>query len=389
MLRTYSGFFEGLKKQIIIIKVGTSSLLNAEQGTLRLSIMAKICEVVRSLHDKGHQVVIVTSGGVGVGCHLMGLKNRPEGISDKQAMAAVGQVHLMRYYEELFGAVGMKCAQVLVDNDVFAHRHQYLNTRNTFRALFNYGVVPVANENDTVAIEELRIGDNDTLSAKIAVMCEADWLFLLTDVPCLYSENPRDNPDAQPIHIVEDVHRLCVDTSTAGTQWGSGGMHTKLTAARLATPAGAQVAICSSADPENVLRILDGERVGTVFQTTGRVMGRKRWILSVPVRGSIWMDDGAVDAVCRHSSLFAAGIVKTTGDFSEMDCVSLCDKEGNEFAQALTNYSRDAMESVMGKSSSVFDEELIGYSADEMVFRSNICLMDGNAGSDDSSQASD
>eukprot|EP01024_Parvocaulis_polyphysoides_P055616 TRINITY_DN5717_c0_g1_i5.p1 TRINITY_DN5717_c0_g1~~TRINITY_DN5717_c0_g1_i5.p1 ORF type:complete len:299 (-),score=32.27 TRINITY_DN5717_c0_g1_i5:1616-2512(-) len=255
----------GLTGQIIVLKIGTSSLILDKQETLNITALANICQLVRELQDKGNKVVLVSSGAVGVGCQELGISQRPKEVSKKQALAAVGQVQLMRKYAENFKDLGMHCSQVLLTLDNWSSRQQYLNARNTFKELLEYGVIPVVNENDTVAVEQLRIGDNDTLSAQVATLVGADWLFLLTDVDCLYTSNPNTNPDAKPIHEVGDVRDLQVDTSTKGTQWGSGGMETKLTAARMACAAGTKTVICSSKDLQVIQRIMQGEKEGTVF----------------------------------------------------------------------------------------------------------------------------
>ena len=237
---------------------------------------------------------------------------------------------------------------MLLTLDNLANRSQYVNARNTFEELFRYGTIPIVNENDTVAVEQLRIGDNDTLSAQVALLVQADWLFLMTDVNALYTANPSSDPSAQPIHEVPDVSRLHVDTSTAGTQWGTGGMATKLTAARMATAAGCHMVICHYGDPGNVLRVLRGERVGTVFQPASTpVRGRKRWVLGVPPKGEVWLDAGAVAAVKdRKKSLFSAGIRKVVGEFSAQDAVHICEPDGTEFGRGLINYSSDEVEMV-------------------------------------------
>ncbi|KAL6745743.1 Aspartate/glutamate/uridylate kinase [Haematococcus lacustris] len=354
-----------------VIKVGTSSLVRPEQQTLNLSSLARICETIKALHAKGHYVIVVSSGAVGVGCQRMGLVNRPTQLAKKQALAAVGQVHLMRYYEDFLSALGLRCAQVLLTLDNLANRDQYLNARNTFTELLAYGAIPVVNENDTVAVQELRFGDNDTLSAQVATLVQADWLFLMTDVDCLYTANPKDDPSAQPIHEVEDISRLAVDTSTRGTQWGTGGMATKLTAGRIATAAGCTMVICNSSAPEAVVAVLEGQAVGTKFHPRARALrGRKRWILAVPVRGSIFMDSGAVQAVKgKHKSLFAAGITHVEGDFHTQDAVSLCDQQGMELARGLVNFSAEELQRLKGKSTQEFAQEL-GYNAQaEVVHR--------------------
>lgn len=240
------------------------------------------------------------------------------------------------------------CAQVLLTLDNLANRGQYLNAANTFQELLAYGVVPVVNENDTVAVEQLRIGDNDTLSAQVATLVGAEWLFLLTDVDALYTSNPSTDPSAQPIRDVPDLWDLEVDTSTRGTQWGTGGMATKITAARMATAGGCNMGICHFNTPDAVTAILRGEPIGTVFHAAAApARGRKRWLLSVPARGELWLDAGAVRAVRdRRCSLFSAGVLHAAGDFAPHDAVRVCDEEGREFARGLINYARDDVDQV-------------------------------------------
>ncbi|KAI8467687.1 MAG: Aspartate/glutamate/uridylate kinase [Monoraphidium minutum] len=365
-------------KKIIVIKIGTSSLIHEGYQTLNLSNLARVCEVIKQLHSQGHFVILVSSGAIGVGCQRLGLAVRPTKIAQKQALAAVGQVHLMRYYEDFFQALGLTCAQVLLTLENLADRAQYINARNTFTELLAYGTIPVVNENDTVAVQELRFGDNDTLSALVATLVEADYLFLMTDVDALYTANPKTNPSATPIHVVEDITALTADTSSTGTQWGTGGMVTKLTAARIATAAGCTMVICTSTTPEAIPAIMEGAVMGTKFLPQQRTLrGRKRWILSVPVHGALWLDDGALSAVRdKRKSLFSAGILRVVGDFSAQDAVALCDKAGREFGRGLANYSCEEVRKVQGKSSTAFQAQL-GYSAsEEVIFRGNTALLD-------------
>lgn len=323
-------------------------------------------------------MVLVSSGAVGVGCQRLGLIDRPSELAKKQALAAVGQVHLMRYYEDLFSACGLTCAQVLLTLDNLSNRGQYTNAGNTFAELLTYGVVPVVNENDTVAVEQLRIGDNDTLSAHVASLVKAQWLFLLTDVDALYTANPATDPSATPIRQVTDLWSLQVDTSARGTQWGTGGMATKLMAARIATASGCNMGICHFAEPRNILSVLQGEPIGTVFHASADpVHGRKRWMLSVPVKGELWVDPGAVRAVRdRRCSLFSAGVVRVDGDFGSQDAVRICDNEGREFARGLVNYSRADVDVVKGMPSKDFLMALgATYGQEEIVHRGNLCLL--------------
>eukprot|EP00891_Asterochloris_glomerata_P000672 jgi/Astpho2/672/Aster-04507 len=310
----------------VVIKVGTSSLIRAEHNSLSLGNLAKLCEAIRDLESRGHHVVVVSSGAVGVGCLKLKLQKRPKELAARQALAAVGQLQLMRYYEDFLTALGLTCAQVLLTLDNLANRGQYLNARSTFQSLLAMGAVPIVNENDTVA-----------------TLVEADWLFLLTDVDFLYTANPATNPAAVPIQEVHNIADLQADTTTQGTQWGTGGMATKLTAARIATAAGCHTVICRASLPENIVRVLDGHRLGTIFYPHPQALrGRKRWILSVPVKGALLLDAGAVRAIRdRAKSLFSAGIVKVVGDFAAQDAVSLCDEDGAEFGRGLCNYRHD------------------------------------------------
>ena len=192
----------------IVIKIGTSSLTNLETGNLALSTISSLIETIINLRQQGHQVVLISSGAVGVGCDLLGLTEKPQNISAKQAIAAVGQGRLMRVYDDLFSSLQQTIAQILLTRTELARRSSYVNAYNTFQQLFRLGVVPIVNENDTTAIEELNFGDNDTLSALVASLVEADWLFILTDVDRLYSADPRNNPDALPISLVEHIEQL-------------------------------------------------------------------------------------------------------------------------------------------------------------------------------------
>ncbi|KAG2493493.1 hypothetical protein HYH03_008309 [Edaphochlamys debaryana] len=373
---------------IFVIKVGTSSLVRPEMQTLNLTNLARICDTIKMLKKEGHHVIIVTSGAVGVGCQRLGLASKPTQLAKKQALAAVGQVHLMKFYEDFLAALGLTCAQVLLTLDNLANRGQYVNARNTFTELLAYGVIPVVNENDTVAVQELRFGDNDTLSAQVAALVQADWLFLLTDVDCLYTANPKDDPNATPIYEVEDISRLTADTSTRGTQWGTGGMATKLTAGRIATAAGCTMVICNSTVPENIPRIVKGEpKLGSkFFPLPHSLKGRKRWILSVPVRGQLWLDAGAVRAVRdKHKSLFAAGICKVSGSFNPQDCVSLCDASGVELARGLVNFSFDEVAAVAGSKHGArpVGDQLGFPTMEEVVHRENLVLLASEMDSDE------
>mmetsp|Transcript_9113 Transcript_9113/g.22808 ORF Transcript_9113/g.22808 Transcript_9113/m.22808 type:complete len:407 (+) Transcript_9113:117-1337(+) len=365
----------------IVIKVGTSSLLKTTEGTLHLSQMCVLCETVARIHKSGCRVVLVTSGAVGAGMFRLGLSERPKEVAKKQALAAIGQVHLMRYYEDIFNTIGIKCAQVLLTCDNLANRKQYVRARSTFTALFDMGVVPVVNENDTVAVEELKFGDNDTLSAQVAALVEAQWLFLLTDVDGLYTSNPNTDPDAVRIEVVENINDLHVDVGGAGTNVGTGGMVTKLTAARIACAAGCRTVIClSSGMGTQMEAAIRGESVGTAFLPAKKAAkGKKKWILAVPIRGEVAVADAGAKAILHGLSLVMHHVVNCTGDFRVQDCVRVTDADGNELARGLVNYASETIRESLTAASEAklhvgeeWEDDLDG--PPECIHGNNICV---------------
>ncbi|WP_008312478.1 glutamate 5-kinase [Leptolyngbya sp. PCC 6406] len=364
----------------LVIKIGTSSLTQGATGQLALSTIASLVETLSALRHQGHQVILVSSGAVGVGCARLGLAERPRTIAMKQAVAAVGQGRLMRIYDDLFTTLGQPIAQVLLTRTDLVQRSRYVNSYRTFRQLLQLGVIPVVNENDTVAVEELKFGDNDTLSAQVASLVGADWLFLLTDVDQLYSADPRSNPDAQPIYVVERVEQLAdlqVQVGDRGSQWGTGGMMTKIEAARIATTAGVRTVITEGRHPENLLKILSGEALGTQFTPQARpASARKRWIAhSLMAAGKLYVDEGAVQAICQAGkSLLAAGITEVEGEFERQDAVQLCDRTGREVARGIVNYGHSDLEKIRGHHSDEIPD-LLGYrGADTVIHRDNLVI---------------
>ena len=367
--------------QTLVVKIGTSSLTQPETGQLALSTIASLAETLSHLRSLGHRVILVSSGAVGVGCTRLGLTERPRAIALKQAVAAVGQGRLMRIYDDLFTTLQQPIAQVLLTRTDLVQRSRYINAYNTFKELLALGVIPVVNENDTVAIEELKFGDNDTLSALVASLVEADWLFLLTDVDRLYSADPRSFPDAQPITLVthfEQLAQLQVQTNTQGSQWGTGGMLTKITAARIATAAGVRTVITEGKVPRNIEKILQGEPIGTHFEPQPQPRNaRKRWIAYglVPV-GRLYLDEGAIAAISQAGkSLLAAGISAVEGEFDTQEAVQLCDKNGKEIARGIVNYSSAELQQIRGRHSREISS-ILGYAgAETVVHRDNLVLI--------------
>lgn len=372
--------------QTLVIKIGTSSLTEPSSGDIHISAIASLVEVVVKLRQVGHRVVLVSSGAVGIGCARLGIKEKPSKISLKQAIAAVGQGRLMGIYDDFFGLFNQPVAQVLLTRANLIQRQHYINVYSTFQELLELGVVPIVNENDTVAVEELKFGDNDTLSALVASIIEADWLFLLTDVDRLYSANPRLDPDAIPILTVnhQDLWNLDIDTNSGGTnaqnQWGTGGMATKLSAAKIAAIAGVKTVICKGSEPNSIPKILAGENLGTQFEPQPRtVNARKRWIAyaMIPV-GKLLLDEGAVNAVLtKGRSLLPAGIIDVFGSFEAQQAISLCDRTGKELARGLTNYSSTEIQQIQGQQSEHISQILGFEGSDTIVHRDNLVLMDG------------
>jgi len=364
----------------LVVKIGTSSLTPPKTNGLALSTIAALVETLTQLRQQGFEVILVSSGAVGVGCKRLGMTERPTTIAMKQAIAAVGQGRLMRIYDDLFSSLQQPIAQVLLTRSDLVQRSRYVNAYRTFRQLLKLGVIPIVNENDTLAVEELKFGDNDTLSALVASLVEADWLFLLTDVDRLYSADPRYHPDATPIHVVERIESLDdlqVQVGDRGTSWGTGGMVTKIAAARIATSAGVRMVITEGRSPSNIERILTGEQLGTHFAPQPHPStARKRWIANglIPA-GKLYLDAGAVAAICQKGrSLLAAGITELEGEFHQKDAVQLCDQAGREIARGLVNYTSTELEKIRGLQSDQIAATLGYGGAETVIHRDNLVL---------------
>ncbi|MBW4521507.1 MAG: glutamate 5-kinase [Scytolyngbya sp. HA4215-MV1] len=377
-----------IQPQTLVIKIGTSSLTQPSAGRLALSTIATLVETLCHLRRQGHRVVLVSSGAVGVGCARLGLTERPRSIAVKQAVAAVGQGRLMRIYDDFFTSLEQPIAQVLLTRDDLVQRSRYLNAYQTFQELLRLGVIPIVNENDTVAVDELRFGDNDTLSALVASLLEADWLFLLTDVDRLYSADPRSHPDAQPIILVnqmDQLSKLQINTTGRGSGWGTGGMVTKIAAAQIATGAGVRTVITEGRAPDNLEKILQGESIGTQFAPQPRPLSaRKRWIAHglVPA-GKIYLDEGAVQAIRKlGKSLLAAGILAVEGEFHHQNAVLVCDRDGHEIARGLVNYNSQELQQIRGHQSEEI-ARILGYvGAETVIHRDNLVVGGTGTGSD-------
>ena len=336
-----------------VIKVGTS-LLRGQEGRSTERVIGDLAASLCGLWQRGESVVLVTSGAVGLGCHALGHSSRPSEVEALQAAAAVGQGRLMTLYDQAFGCHNRCVAQVLLTRGDLASRRRYQSACRTLEQLLAWGVTPVINENDTLATDELRFGDNDTLSALVAVAVEADELVLLTDIDSLYSGDPRSDSSATPIRVVEGPAELEALSGVAkgGGRWGTGGMTTKLTAARIATLSGVQVRLADGRDPAVLEALLAGESPGTLFRASRQPLSnRKGWLAhAVLPKGSIRIDAGAEQALlARGASLLAAGVRQVEGTFEARDPVQVLSLDGRELARGLAALSSADLQQRLGQ----------------------------------------
>ena len=361
----------------LVVKIGSNILASAELGlnTRRLRAVAKD---ISNVLDQGHQVVIVSSGAVAAGLKKLGLKKKPEDIKLKQAAAAIGQSSLMWAYEQSFSQFKKKVAQVLLTRDDISNRLRYINAKNTLFTLLTYKVIPLINENDPVAVDEIKFGDNDMLAALTAGLIEADMLVILSDVEGLYSKDPKEK-NAKIIKRVDkitpDIEKLAGGKSSAV---GTGGMYSKLLAARQATDHGIPVVIVSGKKSGLLFGLLNGKEVGTYFEPRKqRLSSKKGWIaFGVRSKGSIYIDEGAVKALTTMGrSLLPSGITKIEGHFEIGDYIRCITREGKKIAKGLTNYSSQELLHIMGKKTSEI-EKILGYKySDEVIHRNNLVVM--------------
>jgi len=361
----------------LVVKVGTNVLAGAD-GTLDQGRIQALADGVYRIRQSGKKVALVSSGAIGAGVGRLGLGKRPTDLRHLQACAAVGQSFLMRAYEECLSRAGIPTAQILLTAGDFDNRTRYLNARNTINTLLEWGCLPIINENDTVSVAEIRFGDNDHLAAMVTNLLRASVLILLTNVAGLYSSDPTVDPDAKVVstvpYIDPDVLGMAGSSRSA---LGSGGMKSKLRAARLATAAGESVIMADGSAPGTLDRIMAGEAVGTLFLPHGgSLQSKKRWLgFTAQPRGKILTDAGARAAVQHQGrSLLPIGVVGVSGGFHKGDVVALCDAEGQEFARGLTNYSADDARKICGLRTEQVAEVLGSLPYEEVVHRDNLVV---------------
>ena len=367
----------GVKR--IVVKIGTSTLANAD-GSLNEDKIKQIVANLSELNENA-EVVFVTSGAVGAGMGQMKLAHKPKSIVEKQALAAIGQVSLIHLYQILFWAHGKTIAQLLLTKDDFSDRRRYLNMRSVLRSLLAKKIIPVINENDPVVGEGIRgvkVGDNDTLSALVAGLIEADLLVILTDIDGLYDKNPSVFADAKFINLVENSDdSIRAAAGAEGSKFGTGGMRTKITAAQMATKNGTHLIIANGADPRNIVRAAQGCEVGTLFLAgKNRINSRKYWLAySAADNGSVAIDAGAAKALKEGKSLLAVGIREVAGEFERGETLAIKDASGQALARGITNYSSAELALIKGRKSEEI-EAVLGYKyEDEALHIDNIALI--------------
>lgn len=362
----------------IVVKIG-SSLVSSREAGLQPERIDRLADEIAALRSSNRELLIVSSGAIISGIKKLALKDYPKSLPIKQAAAAVGQSRLMWAYEKSFERLGLRVAQILLTHQDLADRRRFLNARHTLAALIDFGVIPIINENDTVAVEEIRVGDNDSLAAEVAHLVDADLLVILSDVDGLFTENPRKNPSAQLIPVIneitEDIERRAgVSTTFEGT----GGMATKVRAAKKVGEYGVATLILNGQRAGLLPTVLSGSDGGSLFLAKERrLTSRKHWIgYTLRPRGTITLDQGAVEALAnRGKSLLASGILNVTGLFEAGDPVSCLDQDGKEFAKGLVNFSSDTVGKIKGLKTAEIQQQLGPQEYEEVIHRDNLVIL--------------
>lgn len=367
-----------LNAKVIVVKVGSSLVTNNGNGLDRIAI-AQWAAQIAALVKQGKHIVLVSSGAVAEGMQRLGWKKRPVAVNELQAAAAVGQMGLVQMYESCFSQHQLHTAQVLLTHDDLADRKRYLNARSTLRTLLDLNVIPIINENDTVVTDEIRFGDNDTLGSLVANLIEADTLVILTDQQGLYSADPRKDKTAKFIqHATAGDAALEEMAGGAGSSVGTGGMLTKILAAKRAARSGANTVIASGREKDVLVRLSAGEVIGTHLQTTEmKTTARKQWLADhLQLRGKLTLDAGAVKVIKQDGkSLLPIGVTAVDGNFERGEVVACCDGSGREIARGLVNYSANEALRIMRKPSSEI-EKVLGYVEEsELIHRDNLVLL--------------
>jgi len=359
-----------------VVKVG-SSVLSDPRGELRLEVLTSLAREVVDLWRNGVEVVLVTSGAVACGFRPLGLERPPVGLPERQASAAVGQLYLLSHYEQVFRESGFHLGQILLTHDDFQNRHRYLHARNTLETLLRYRCIPVVNENDAVATEEILFGDNDQLAVLVAAMVEARLVIFLSDIPGVYDRNPSE-PGARLLGEIPDPRSLARTIPPGKNLLGRGGIHSKLLASARAQELGIPSWIARGTEPHILKKIFNGEEIGTRVPASRKVLSAKKFWLRYGVRprGNLIVDEGAVRALTlKNKSLLPSGILEVVGDFQVGDPVQVLDCEGTPIAYGLTEYSADELRRILKRKTTEIPE-ILGYKrTDEVIHRNDLVLL--------------
>jgi glutamate 5-kinase len=365
-------------KTTIVVKIGTTLLTDRLTG-LNLDRINAVARGVSGLLTAGHRVAVVSSGAIGAGVAARRLRERPKTMQEKQATAAIGQPILMEAYEAAFRRHARTVAQILLTKDDFVQRGRYLNARNTLSVLFANDVVPIINENDTVAVEEIRLGDNDNLSAMVANLIGADLLIILSDIDGFFTDDPSRDPDAQLIPVVETISpKMERQAKNSAGGLGTGGMLTKLQAAKRCASAGIATIIANGGNPHMLQEIMSGEFRGTMFLPgAARLNVKKKWIAFVShPRGAVRIDEGAAAALTLHRrSLLPSGVLEVSGTFSGKDTIAVLDIAGNEIARGVSCFSSAELALIMGKKTDDVEPILGRPAHGEVIHKDNLVLL--------------
>ncbi|GFI40050.1 glutamate 5-kinase [Thomasclavelia cocleata] len=365
----------------LVIKIGSSSLCD-DEGNINKEKILNLIQQIAYIKRKGINITLVSSGAINAGVHIMNLAKRPQTIPQKQALAAIGQASLMQIYEELFSLFNLRCAQILLNHDDFDDRKRLMNFNNAMQALIDYDVVPIINENDTLAVEEIKVGDNDTLASLVVPAVNADMVVLVSDINGLYDDNPHTNENAKLIKNVNGITKEIEDMAKdASSKVGTGGMITKIKAAKVCNDFGCDMAIVNGNQQNVLVDLMDGKDVGTYFSgVAGRTLNsRQHWIMhrSMP-KGSIIVDDGAKLALINnHTSLLPKGIVDVRGNFLISQIVDIIDLNNILLARGMVNYSSDEIKLIKGLNTREIKNVLHYKDYDEVVHANNLVLVEG------------
>ncbi len=369
-------YLKNIKK--IVVKIGSSSL-TSPLGGLDMDNLQKFTSEISNIWDSGLKTIIVSSGAIAAGLKYLGLEEKPKKYSMLQAIAAVGQHDLMRVYSSFFYKSGKKVGQILLTREDTTKREQYLNIKNTILTLLELNVIPIINENDSVALDEIKFGDNDTLAALVAGLTESDLLIILSDIEGLYDKDPKTNTDAKLIPVVTEINEEIEKIAGGiGSDYGSGGMVTKIKSAKICSFSGIPMVIASSREKDVIKRILNGEDVGTFFvpEESKKIASLKRWIaFGMLTKGSIKIDKGAEEAIAKKGkSLLPVGITEVIGNFTKGDNVLILSSDEKVIGQGLSNFTSDEILKIMGKREEIILKEFGSSLCYEVVHRNNMVI---------------